>query len=73
MHEPEKAKKIANKTLTGALEKIDDLAEDEFKDTKIIIDLIKENLQIWNEPQKDSWNLKSYNLCNLKNLATFFV
>ena len=54
MHEPEKAKKVANKTLTGALEKIDDLAEDEFKDTKIIIDLIKENLQVWNEPQKDS-------------------
>lgn len=42
-----KAIEIANFALNLAVEKIDDLGENEFRDVKGIIELMKENLSIW--------------------------
>ena len=39
-----KACAVADRALQAALEKIDDLGEEEFKDAKAIIELLKENL-----------------------------
>ena len=44
-----KAINIADSALQAAMEKIDDLGEEEFKDAKAIIELLKENLSIWKE------------------------
>ena len=44
---------IADQALTSALEKIDDLGEEEFKDAKIIIDQLKENLSVWKEEEEE--------------------
>ena len=44
-----KACQVSDNALTEALEKIDDLEEEEFKDAKAIIELLKENLAIWKE------------------------
>ena len=49
-----KACEIANSALTSALEKIDDLGEEEFKDAKAIIELLKENLSAWKEDEEAS-------------------
>lgn len=34
------------------MEKIDDIAEDEFRDAKSIIELLKENLSLWKEEEE---------------------
>ena len=47
------AMSIADQALTAALEKIDDLGEEEFKDAKNIIDQLKENLNVWKEEEED--------------------
>ena len=39
------------------MEKIDDLGEEEFKDAKAIIELLKENLSIWKEEDGGSANV----------------
>ena len=44
MKDIKRACSIADAALTAALEKIDDLGEEEFKDAKAIIELLKENL-----------------------------
>lgn len=41
--------KLAEDTLAAALEKIDDLNEEDFRDAKSIIELLKENLTLWKE------------------------
>ena len=46
-----RACQIADSALTAALEKIDDLGEEEFKDAKAIIDQLKENLNAWKEDE----------------------
>jgi 14-3-3 protein epsilon len=43
---------LADKALTDALDKIDELAEDDFRDTKSIIELLKENLTLWKEEEE---------------------
>jgi len=40
---------LADKALQEALEKIDELEEDDFRDAKSIIELLKENLTLWKE------------------------
>ena len=44
---------MADTALTAALEKIDDLEEEEFKEAKSIIDQLKENLQTWKEEEEE--------------------
>ena len=39
------------------MEKIDDLGEEEFKDAKAIIELLKENLSIWKEEEGNANNV----------------
>ena len=40
---------LADKALQEALDKIDELEEDDFRDAKSIIELLKENLTLWKE------------------------
>ena len=55
---------IADKSLQEALDKIDELEEDDFRDAKSIIELLKENLTLWKEEEEgdnaidDLWNFK---------------
>ena len=49
LKDSKKACEITDKALNLALEKIDDLGEEEFKDAKQIIELMKENLTVWKE------------------------
>lgn len=49
MHDYKRACAVADKALSAALEKIDDLQEEEFKEAKNTIELIKENLSVWKE------------------------
>ena len=43
---------LADTALQEALEKIDDLQEDDFRDAKSIIELLKENLTLWKEEEE---------------------
>ena len=44
---------LADKALQEALDKIDELEEDDFRDAKSIIELLKENLTLWKEEEDD--------------------
>ena len=45
---------LADQALQDALEKIDELQEDDFRDAKSIIELLKENLTLWKEEEEDN-------------------
>ena len=45
--------KLADEALQNALDKIDELEEDDFRDAKSIIELLKENLTLWKEEEED--------------------
>ena len=45
---------LADKALQDALDKIDELEEDDFRDAKSIIELLKENLTLWREEEQDN-------------------
>ena len=47
---------LADKALQEALDKIDELEEDDFRDAKSIIELLKENLTLWKEEEDDNEN-----------------
>ena len=49
MNNKSKACEIGEQALTEALEKIDDVDEETFRDAKSIIELLKENLSLWKE------------------------
>ena len=49
MNDHKKALELGEKALTDALEKIDDVDEETFRDAKSIIELLKENLSLWKE------------------------
>eukprot|EP00352_Strombidinopsis_acuminata_P006537 CAMPEP_0176376426 /NCGR_PEP_ID=MMETSP0126-20121128/28188_1 /TAXON_ID=141414 ORGANISM="Strombidinopsis acuminatum, Strain SPMC142" /NCGR_SAMPLE_ID=MMETSP0126 /ASSEMBLY_ACC=CAM_ASM_000229 /LENGTH=237 /DNA_ID=CAMNT_0017737875 /DNA_START=38 /DNA_END=751 /DNA_ORIENTATION=- len=49
-----KACEIADKSLQEALDKIDELEEDDFRDAKSIIELLKENLTLWKEEDEEN-------------------
>jgi 14-3-3 protein epsilon len=42
---------LADSALQEALDKIDELEEDDFRDAKSIIELLKENLTLWREEE----------------------
>ena len=65
---------LADKALQEALDKIDELEEEDFRDAKSIIELLKENLTLWKEEEEDPDNniddlWTSYN--NLLNSKPF--
>jgi len=44
---------LADQALQEALDKIDELEEDDFRDAKSIIELLKENLTLWKEEDEE--------------------
>jgi len=42
---------LADNALQEALDKIDELEEDDFRDAKSIIELLKENLTLWKDEE----------------------
>ena len=44
---------LADQALQDALDKIDELEEDDFRDAKSIIELLKENLTLWKEEEEE--------------------
>ena len=44
---------LADSALQQALDKIDELEEDDFRDAKSIIELLKENLTLWKEEEEE--------------------
>ena len=49
MNDHKKACELGEAALSEALEKIDDVDEETFRDAKSIIELLKENLSLWKE------------------------
>ncbi len=49
---------LADEALTAALEKIDELGEEDFRDAKSIIELLKENLTLWKEEEEGDNNIE---------------
>ena len=47
---------LADEALQSALDKIDELGEEEFRDAKSIIELLKENLTLWKEEEEGGDN-----------------
>ena len=54
MNDHKKACELGERALTEALEKIDDVDEETFRDAKSIIELLKENLSLWKEEEGDN-------------------
>ena len=52
LKDPKKAIELADAALQQALDKIDELGEEEFRDAKSIIELLKENLTLWKEEEE---------------------
>lgn len=52
MKDQKKACSLADESLQAALDKIDDLGEDDFRDAKSIIELLKENLTLWKDEEE---------------------
>ena len=48
--------RLADAALGEALDKIDELEEDDFRDAKSIIELLKENLTLWKEEEEGGDN-----------------
>jgi hypothetical protein len=59
---------LADKALQEALDKIDELEEDDFRDAKSIIELLKENLTLWREEEQDDNNIDDLCWDNAKKL-----
>ena len=53
MNDHKKACELGEAALSEALEKIDDVDEETFRDAKSIIELLKENLSLWKEEDQD--------------------
>ncbi len=54
INDHKKACDLGERALTEALEKIDDVDEETFRDAKSIIELLKENLSLWKEEEADN-------------------
>ena len=54
MNDHKKACELGEVALSEALEKIDDVDEETFRDAKSIIELLKENLSLWKEEDGDN-------------------
>jgi len=49
MKDQKKACELAEEALQSALDKIDEISEEDFRDAKSIIELLKENLTLWKD------------------------
>jgi hypothetical protein len=58
MKDHKKACVLAEESLQAALDKIDDLQEEEFRDAKSIIELLKENITLWKEDEEGENNIE---------------
>lgn len=58
MKDQKKACQLADEALQQALDKIDELNEDDFRDAKSIIELLKENLTLWKEEEEGGQNIE---------------
>ena len=56
MKDHKKACQLAEESLQAALDKIDDLGEEDFRDAKSIIELLKENITLWKEEEDGEGN-----------------
>ena len=56
MKDHKKACALAEESLQAALDKIDDLGEEDFRDAKSIIELLKENITLWKEEEEGGDN-----------------
>lgn len=54
MNDHKKACELGEQALSEALEKIDDVDEETFRDAKSIIELLKENLSLWKEEEEQN-------------------
>jgi len=54
MNDHKRACELGESALTEALEKIDDVDEEMFRDAKSIIELLKENLSLWKEEEGEN-------------------
>ena len=54
MNDHKHACELGEKSLADALEKIDEVDEEMFRDAKSIIELLKENLSLWKEEDGDA-------------------
>jgi hypothetical protein len=54
MQDNKHACQLAETALQDAMNKIDDVDEDTFRDAKSIIELLKENLTLWKEEDGDN-------------------
>ena len=53
-NDQKKAYELGEVALSEALEKIDDVDEETFRDAKSIIELLKENLSLWKEEEEQN-------------------
>jgi 14-3-3 protein epsilon len=51
MKDQKRACELAESALQQALDKIDEISEEDFRDAKSIIELLKENLTLWKEEE----------------------
>jgi 14-3-3 protein epsilon len=54
MNNHKQACELGEQALTDALEKIDDVDEETFRDAKSIIELLKENISLWKEEEEQN-------------------
>ena len=54
MNDHKNACELGEKALADALEKIDEVDEETFRDAKSIIELLKENLSLWKEEEGEA-------------------
>ena len=54
MNNQKQACELGETALSDALEKIDDVDEETFRDAKSIIELLKENLSLWKEEEEQN-------------------
>jgi hypothetical protein len=58
MQDNKKACELAETALQEAMNKIDDVDEETFRDAKSIIELLKENLTLWKEEEGGDNNIE---------------
>jgi len=51
LKEPEKACELAKKTFDEAIEKLDELKDEDYRDSTLILQLLRDNLALWTSEQ----------------------
>ena len=68
MNNHKQACELGEAALSDALEKIDEVDEETFRDAKSIIELLKENLSLWKEEEGEAVVDDLWVLCEYKNV-----